>query len=472
MNRADRSSLQQERHALILAAGQGKRFKSKQPKILHTLCGKALIAHTLDELPALGLGQTIVVIGHQAETIERALSPYPVRFVKQKVPLGTGHAVMAARSQLTHLSGGLLVLYGDTPLISSQTLARLLETREREDADLVLLTACYPDPTGYGRIIRDSQGKALDIIEEKEATPQQKKIQEVNVGFTCFRISSLLEALSSLTKAQNSGEYYLTDLLRILREAGKKVITLDAENHQETLGINDRVQLATAESHLRLEIARQCMREGVNLLDPSSVYIDATVTIGVDTVIYPGVIIEGHSRIGPGCTILSYSYLKDVLLEENVLIDHCTVVRESKVGKHARVGPFAHLSRECVIESHVRIGNFVEIKKSHLGKGTKAAHLAYLGDAEIGRQVNIGAGTITCNYDGFQKNKTIIEDQVFVGSNSQLVAPVRIHKGAYIAAGSSIIEDVPAYSLGIARKQQVIKKGWARRRKLQKKPKL
>lgn len=449
--------------ALILAAGKGTRMKSEAPKVLHPLCGKPLVRHVLEKLAPLGVVKTFVVVGHDAQSVKEALRGHDVEFVHQKRQRGTGHAVMAAEARLRSLSGSLLVLYGDTPLIRSSTLEQLLEARRREDADLVFLTATYQDPQGYGRIIRTRAGQVVDIVEEKEATARQKTLREVNPGFYCFKVSSLLEGLEDLSCDNAAGEYYVTDLPRILRRRKKKVIALPAASSAETRGINTREELAEVESRMRLDIARSWMRKGVTILNPPTVYIDAGASIGPDTVIYPGVLIEGNTHIGSHCTIGSFSHLQEAVLEDGVLIDHCSVVRESRVGKGTHIGPFAHLRRNSVIASGARIGSFVEIKNSRVGDHTKAAHLAYLGDAEIGRDVNIGAGTITCNFDGLRKNKTVIEDGAFIGSDSQLIAPVTVRKGAYVAAGSTITEEVPPESLAIARSRQVTKKRWTRK---------
>ena len=454
-----------KRFAVVLAAGKSTRFKSGKSKILHTLCGKPLVVHILDKLQKLEIEKTLVVIGHQSEDVELALKPYPVDFVVQEEQLGTGHAVMTAASKFKDTSGSLLVTYGDTPLIRTETLESLFSALEQHNADQVLLTAIDSDPTGYGRVIRDQRGEAMEIVEESDANAEQKKITEINTGFYCFKISSLLGEVFALTPSRKTQEYYLTDLVNVFHQQGGKIMTLSTDQPDETWGINDRQQLSTAESKLRSQITTNWMRRGVTLLDPSSVYIDDTVEIGPDTTIYPGAILEGNTKIGSGCVIYGFSHLKDAILGEDVIVDHCSVIRDSSVGRSTRVGPFAHLRQNCEVASEARIGNFVEMKKSRLGKGSKAAHLSYVGDTEIGDGANIGAGTITCNYDGTGKYKTIIQDGVFVGSGSQLVAPVTLHKGAYVAAGSTITEDVPEQSLGIARGRQVNKKGWVKKRK-------
>ncbi|RPJ54526.1 MAG: bifunctional UDP-N-acetylglucosamine diphosphorylase/glucosamine-1-phosphate N-acetyltransferase GlmU, partial [Acidobacteria bacterium] len=454
------STSPKKRHAVVLAAGKSTRFKSEKPKLLHQLCGKPLVCHLLDRLAALEVGRIVVVLGHGSESVREALSDYPVDFALQEDQLGTGHATMCAAPALKDLDGSVLVLYGDTPLISQDTLRRLFETREKEDADEVILTVETPDPQGYGRIVRDSDGAPARIVEEKDTSPEEKLIREINAGFVCFRISTLLRHLSSLSNQNAAGEYYLTDMLALLRERGRKVLTVPAASVLETMGVNSREELSRIESLLRAEIAARWMREGVTILNPATVYIDPEVTIGPDTVIYPGVFIEGKSRIGPRCTVHSGCHLLDAVLEENVVVDHCSVIRRSSVGQGTTVGPFAHLREHTSVGGNARIGNFVEVKKSTIGEGSKAAHLAYLGDASLGADVNIGAGTITCNYDGVHKNKTVIEDGVFIGSDSQLIAPVTIHRGAYVAAGSTITEDVPAESLAIGRGRQINKEGW------------
>ncbi len=451
-----------KRHAIILAAGKSTRFGSKTPKIMHRLCGKPLMLHVLDKLQDLQIGKTFLVVNQVTKELEEALSPRRVHFIEQAEQLGTGHALLTAAPQFKGLTGNLLVLCADTPLIRVETLRRILETCEEQNADQVLLTTSFNDPSGYGRILRDKKGEAIDIVEEKEASPEQTTIREINTGVICLKISSLLKGLPELTPSQQSGEYYLTDLFRILRDQGKKVITLTTDHPDEARGVNDREQLSVAEMKLRDEIARRWMRNGVTFLNPSSVYIDDSVAIGPDTVIYPGVIIEGSSKIGAGCVIRSFSHLRNAILEDGVIVDHCSVIRDSSIGRQTQVGPFAHLRQNCLIGSESRIGNFVEVKQSRIGNQTKAAHLSYLGDAEVGDRVNIGAGTITCNYDGKQKHKTVIEDEVFVGSGSQLVAPVTLHQKAYVAAGSTITEDIPEQSLGVARQKQVNKLDWSK----------
>jgi bifunctional UDP-N-acetylglucosamine pyrophosphorylase/glucosamine-1-phosphate N-acetyltransferase len=449
------------RHVIVLAAGLGTRLKSKRAKVLHRLCGKPLILHVLDKLKPLGAATTLVVIGHEAEAVKHLLEGEQVEFVLQEERLGTGHALLCAASQCEGLSGSLLVVYGDIPLIGSDTLAGMFDALEREDADEVVLTAEYEQPFGYGRIIRDSGGAAIDIVEEKDATPEQRAVREINTGIVCFNIPALLRGLPHLSPQNQAGEYYLTDMLRIIRRSGGKVVTTLSGNPDETWGVNTREELAAVEGRLRAELARKWMLAGVTILNPASVLIDPDVVIGSDTTIYPGVCLEGKTSIGEGCTIYGYCHLQDSVLGDNVVVDHCSVVRRSSIGAGTRVGPFAHVREHSAIACNARIGNFVEVKKSTVQDGAKAAHLAYLGDAEVGKNVNIGAGAITCNYDGVHKHKTVIEDDAFIGSDSQLIAPVAIRKGAYVAAGSTITKDVPEYSLGVTRGRQINRAGWA-----------
>ena len=449
-----------KRYAIILAAGKSTRFKSDTPKIMHRLCGKHMMLHVLDKLQDLQIEKTFLIVNQVTKELMEVVSPYEVHFIEQTKQLGTGHALLAAASQLKSLTGTLLILCADTPLIRVKTLQQILETCETQNTDQVVLTTSLNNPSGYGRILRDTNGKAIDIIEEKEISNEQATIHEINTGVICLKIPSLLKGLPHLTPSEQSGEYYLTDLFRILLDQGKKVTTLTTDYPDEALGVNNREQLSIVEMKLRNKIVQKWMLNGVTFLDPSSVYVDVSATIGSDTVIYPGVIIEGSSKIGVGCVVHGFSHLKNAILEDGVVVDHCSIIRDSSIGRQTRVGPFAHLRQNCIVGHESRIGNFVEVKQSQIGNKTKAAHLSYLGNAEIGNQVNIGAGTITCNYDGKQKNTTVIEDEVFVGSGSQLIAPVTLEKKAYIAAGSTITEDVPKQSLGIARQKQVNRPGW------------
>ncbi|HSR54014.1 MAG TPA: bifunctional UDP-N-acetylglucosamine diphosphorylase/glucosamine-1-phosphate N-acetyltransferase GlmU [Acidobacteriota bacterium] len=452
-----------QRSAVVLAAGQGTRFKSRRIKILHELCGKPMLLHILDKLKALEVGRAVLVVASEAEEVRRTVEdyapPFDLQFAVQTKQLGTGHALATAVPYLPD-QGSVLVLYGDTPLISPRTLQRLFQAVEEEGADEALLTAILDDPYGYGRILRDPEGNPLGTVEEKDADEAQRKIREVNSGFYGFKASVLKPALSELDNDNAAGEYYLTDLLDILRSGGKRVRAVMAEDASETLGVNDRLQLAHAEGLMRRQINRRWMREGVTMLDPSRVLIDAEVELARDVTLYPGVVLQGGTRIAEEVEVRSNCHLVNALVGRGTLLDQGTVIRDSSVGEEARVGPYAHLRGGTQAGDRVRIGNFVEVKKSILEEDAKAAHLTYLGDSSIGRQANIGAGTITCNYDGKRKYRTVIGERAFIGSNSQLVAPVTIGAGAYVAAGSTITEDVPPGALAIARSRQVVKPDW------------
>ncbi len=445
------------RSAIVLAAGQGTRFKSGRAKVLHELCGKPLLHHVLDRLLEIEVGRIVVVVGHQAEAVRSSTKGYPVEFAVQEEQRGTGHAVQTAAPSLGERSGRVLVVYGDTPLLKSETLMSLYKGLDDPDVDVCLLTACFEDPFGYGRVVRDDAGRFVDIVEEKEASEAQRRIQEINTGLYCFRSEALLSALPHLEPSERTGDIYLTDAPRILSKQGRGVSLISSTTVEESKGVNDRSQLAAAERVMNAEIVEGWMRAGVTVLDPSTVRIDSTVTIGADTTIYPGTIIEGKTTIGPDCEIRGYCHIQHSSFGRGTVVDHACVVRNCSIGERGRIGPHAHLRQGASIGSDVRIGNFVEVKNSQIGDGSKAAHLSYLGDSAIGRDVNIGAGTITCNYDGTRKNRTVIEDGAFIGSNSQLIAPVTIGRGAYVAAGSTIVESIPADTLAIARSRQVVK---------------
>lgn len=442
-------------HVLILAAGLGTRMKSDRAKVLHQLGGQPLIAHVLRAAAALDPATVTVVVGHQGAEVEaaarRALAGTPIsdrlRFATQAEQRGTGHAVICARSAFENDSGSLLVLYGDVPLIRPSTLEALVNEHLRGEHAGTILTTELASPYGYGRIIRDGERRFSRIVEEKDCTPAEREIREVNPGFYCFRIADLLPALDRLTNSNAQGEYYLTDVPQLLAEKGLRIGTLLHEGAAELQGINTRAELAAAWKQMRREILERLMKEGVTIVDPDSTYIDAEVEIGRDTIIHPQVIIEGRSRIGSGCEINSWSHLIDVEIGDDCrVLNSCRIV-ESRLAGGNSVGPFAHLRMGAELAEEAVVGNFVEVKKSRLGRRTKSMHLTYLGDATIGERVNIGAGTITCNYDGKRKNETHIEDDVKIGSDTMLVAPVRVGRGAVSGAGAVIIEDVPAESL-------------------------
>lgn len=439
-------------------------MKSRKAKVLHPLCGIPLVHYVCDTALQLDNKGVYVVVGEEAESVKATLKGKNIRFVHQLKQLGTADAVMAAREALAAQQGGVIVLYADSPLIRTETLETLHAQHLRSNAAATVLTVHLENPYGYGRILRDKEGKIERIVEERDAQPAEKEIKEINTGVYCFDIQPLYDALKRISNDNAQGEYYLTDVIGILKRSGKIIETATTVDSQEVLGINTRYDLAQIEKRMRAAILKRLMLDGVTIVDPDSTYIDANVRIGPDTTVYPNVTIEKSTKIGENCVIHTSAHISHSELDDDVTVWPSTVIHDSRIGRNSTVGPFAHLRNHTVVGERCRVGNFVEIKNSRLGNETKAAHLAYLGDAEIGDRVNIGAGTITCNYDGAKKNKTIIEDDVFIGSDSQLIAPVTIGKGAYVAAGSSITEDVPSDSLAIARGRQVIKPEWAKRR--------
>ncbi|NLN16308.1 MAG: bifunctional UDP-N-acetylglucosamine diphosphorylase/glucosamine-1-phosphate N-acetyltransferase GlmU [Firmicutes bacterium] len=447
--------------AMVLAAGQGTRMRSRRAKVLHKVCGKPMVGHVIDSLRLAGVSRIIVVVGHQGEKVMEAIGG-GVEFLWQREQLGTGHAVSMAKDIFAGHEGHLLVLAGDTPLLAPETLKELAAAGRGFAA--AILTARMPDPKGYGRIIRGTDGTVLAIVEERDATPDQLAVDEVNTGTYIFRSQDLFPALAKVRPENAQGEYYLTDVIGLLVEEGKKIGSLQCQDWQEAMGINDRVQLAFAEGVLRDRIRRELMLKGVTIYHPESVFIDKDVEVGQDTIIHPFCFLEGRTVVGEECVIGPGVRIVDCELGSGVEVQNATLV-ESKIGDGVRIGPYAYLRPGNIIGEQVKIGDFVEVKNSRVGSGSKVPHLTYVGDAIVGEGVNIGAGVITCNYDGRQKHQTIIEDDVFVGSNANLIAPVTIKRGAYIAAGSTITKDVPPESLGIARARQDNREGWARKRK-------
>lgn len=452
-----------ERAAIILAAGQGKRMKSKLPKVLHPLAGQPILFYVVDLVEKLEFQRVFAIIGHQADRVREALSGRKVTCLLQDPPQGTGHAVLQAKEQLKNFPGPVLILSGDTPLLRNETIQRLWETHQAEHATATLLTARLTAPYGYGRIIRNGQGKIERVVEEKDATPAERAVQEINTGVYIINAPFLFEALGEVTPDNQQKEYYLTDIIRIAVRRGERLAGAETDP-EEVIGINSRADLASAEGALRKRINARWMEEGVSLIDPFSIRIDQAVRIGRDSVLHPGVALEGETEIGEGCTIYPCR-IKDSSLGSGVVIKDYCVIEEAEVESDVSIGPFAHLRPGTLIRKGARVGNFVEVKKSELGEGSKANHLTYLGDTVVGKGVNIGAGTITCNYDGVKKHQTLIEDDVFIGSDTQLVAPVRIGAGSLIAAGSTITRDVPPGALSISRTKQENKEGWARKRR-------
>jgi bifunctional UDP-N-acetylglucosamine pyrophosphorylase/glucosamine-1-phosphate N-acetyltransferase len=450
---------------LMMAAGKGTRMVSSRAKVLHKVCGVPMLRLIYRAAASLEPEDMFVIIGQDAERVRGILDGLPVQFILQQEQLGTGHAIMTARPQIEARQGDVLVLSGDTPRLRPGTLRKLVEHHRQSRAATTLLTAIAEDPFGYGRILRNAGGQIEAIVEEKDATPKQQRIKEINAGFYCFQIQPLLDALLQISTRNAQKEYYLTDLVAVQQRQGLRVEPLVHGDFEELRGINNRRELAGIAKVMRAEKNEELMMAGVTMIDPEHAYIDLDVTVEKDVTIYPMVTLEGATRIGEGATVHSGSRIVDSTIGPEVVILESCLIADTEIGKGTTVGPCAHLRGHTVIGERCRVGNFVEIKKSKLADGTKAAHLAYLGDATIGRNVNIGAGVITCNYDGVHKYATIIEDEVFVGTDSQLVAPVRIGRGAYIAAGSCITGDVPSGALGIARSRQTIKEDWVQRRK-------
>lgn len=455
---------------VVLAAGLGTRMKSGLAKALHPLAGRPLVQHVLNAASGIGPEKIILVLGHQADRVRAAVEEYRPEIVLQHEQLGTGHAVSRAKEAIAASAGGpVVVLCADTPLLTAATLQSLLALHQKTMSAITLITADAEEPYGYGRIVRTKTGVSK-VVEEKDATPAQRKIREVNAGIYCFDPTFLLDSLDRLRNDNAQGEYYLPDAVRLAVRQKRKVSALRCAEPDEVLGVNTRKELSLAETVLRCRTNNTWMLAGVTLLEPETTFIGDQVVIGRDTILYGNVRLEGRTSIGEACTVFPGSRISNSVLGSSVTVKDCCVIEESEILSHAAVGPFAHLRPGTVIGERARIGNFVEIKKSTIGEGSKANHLSYIGDATIGRDVNIGAGVITCNYDGFQKFQTVIEDGVFVGSDAQLVAPVRIGKGALIAAGATITKDVPADALAISRVPQAVREGFsARRRKLKQK---
>jgi bifunctional UDP-N-acetylglucosamine pyrophosphorylase/glucosamine-1-phosphate N-acetyltransferase len=454
-----------EVHIVILAAGQGTRMKSQLPKVLHPIVGKSLIEHVLRTADAVSPASITVVVGHGGAKVREGIGDRPnLAFAVQEPQLGTAHALQQAEPRLAGRQGTLVLLSGDVPMFSAATLRRLLDTHHTARAAATVVTAVIDRPYGYGRIVR-TRGRIARIVEERDASPEVRQIHEINSGIYAFDLAPLFDALRGIASQNAQGEYYLTDLIAIYRRRKLPIETLIVDNPQEIRGINSRTELAEVSRIVRQTKNEELMAAGVTIVDPATTYIEPDVEIGADTVIHPGVAIEGQSRIGAACEIHSNVRIVDSEVANKVVINNFCLIIGSRIAEGAAVGPFAHLRPETVVGEGAKIGNFVELKKTTMGPGSKANHLAYLGDATIGAKVNVGAGTITCNYDGVHKHPTVIEDGAFIGSDSQLVAPVRVGKGAYVAAGSSIVEDVPAGSLGIARGRQTNIDGWVKRRK-------
>jgi bifunctional UDP-N-acetylglucosamine pyrophosphorylase / glucosamine-1-phosphate N-acetyltransferase len=452
-------------HVVVLAAGQGTRMKSSLPKVLHRVTGGAMLDRVLRTAESLSPETLTVVVGHGADAIRSHLAGRgSAQFALQQPQLGTAHALLQAAPLLTGRTGTLVLLSGDVPLLTPATLRSLVAVHCGARAAATVVTATLERPFGYGRIVR-VDGEVARIVEERDASPAERQIREINSGIYAFDMGPLFEALRGIASQNAQGEYYLTDLVAIYRRRKLSVKSFLVGDAQEVRGVNSRTELAEVSRVVRQTKNEELMAAGVTLIDPAATYIDPDVEIGADTVIHPGVIIEGRTRIGAACEIDAHVKIADAEIGDNVTIKSFSFISGARIDSGASIGPFAHLRPETVVGEGAKVGNFVELKKTTLGPRSKASHLSYLGNATIGAKVNVGAGTITCNYDGEHKHETVIEDGAFIGSDSQLIAPVRVGKGAYVAAGSSITDDVPAGALGIARGRQAVIDGWVERKK-------
>lgn len=449
--------------SVILAAGMGTRMKSKMPKVLHKVCGKPLSKWVIDASKAAGADKVCAVVGHKAETVKEVLGDV-CEFALQAEQKGTGHAVMQAIDVVKNSKGEVVILNGDTPLITAETINKAIEYHKNNGNQATVITAILDDATGYGRIVRDNDGSVLKIVEQKDASEEEKKINEVNSGMYVFDAQSLVYALDKITPNNAQGEYYLTDTLEILLSAGKKIGGYAISDNDEIRGINDRVQLNEAEKIMQKRINEYHMRNGVTMRNPESVYIEDGVEIGNDTEICQNVTIKSGTKIGSDCVIGSGSMLDRAVIHDGVDV-LSSVILESEVDEGTHVGPFAYIRPNCHVGKEVKVGDFVELKNSNIDDGTKISHLTYIGDSDVGKRVNFGCGTVTCNYDGKKKYRTTIGDDCFVGCNTNFVSPINVGDGVYIAAGSTITEDIPENSLSIARARQVNKEGWKDKRK-------
>ena len=450
-----------KRFAIILAAGKGTRMKSKLYKVLHPVCGKPMVEHIMNRVMETQPQEIVTVVGHGADKVKEQLGERS-QYALQAEQLGTGHAVLQVEPFLKGKKGTTLVISGDTPLLTTETLNNLFEYHQGKNASATILTAKADDPTGYGRIIRDHVGIVEKIVEQKDANPEEAKVTEINTGTYCFDNELLFEALSHLDTDNAQGEYYLTDIIEILKANGKTVAAYQTEDFEESLGVNDRVALAQANQIMRKRINHQHMVNGVSLIDPAATYIDAGVKIGAETVIEPGVYLKGATVIGEECVITAQSQIVDSVIEDGVVVKS-SVIEESLVKKGADVGPFAHLRPKAEIHENAHIGNFVEVKNAQIGEGTKVGHLTYVGDATLGKEINVGCGVVFVNYDGKQKYHTTVGDHSFIGSNANLVGPVNVAQNTSIAAGTTVTQDIPEYAMAIGRVRQENKENYAKK---------
>lgn len=447
-----------EKYAVILAAGQGTRMKSKLYKVLHPVCGKAMVDHVLTQLERVGIDQIVTVVGHGADQVKQLLGDRTT-YALQAEQLGTGHAVMQAENILGQKDGITLVTCGDTPLFTAETFKQLFAYHEQQGAAATVLTAHTDRPFGYGRIIRDAAGTVAKIVEQKDATPEEAAVQEINTGVYCFNNRELFAALHQLSNDNAQGEYYLTDVIGILKQAGKQVGAFQMDDFTESMGVNDRVALANATRVMQQRINTRHMQNGVTMIDPATTYIDTDVQIGNDTVIEPGVVLKGKTSIGSDCVIGAHSEIRDSVIEDGVTVT-ASFLENAVMHRDSNIGPYSHLRPKAEIGVGVHIGNFCEVKNAQIGQNTKVGHLTYVGDATLGKEINIGCGTVFVNYDGMNKHHTNVGDYSFIGSGSNIIAPVEIGDHAYVAAGSTITDDVAPHDMGIARGRQVNKKGY------------
>ena len=450
---------------IILAAGQGKRMRSSLPKVMHPLCGKPLFLHVLTTAKRLTPGKVAIIIGHGAEAVKQAYPNDDVTWIVQEQQLGTGHAVLCAENAFREFAGDVLILSGDVPLISGQTLNAIIHWHRQRNASLTLLTASLKEPRGYGRVLRHSDGEIAAIVEERDTTDAQQRIEEVNAGIYVTSAPLLFSALEKVKNHNEQGEYYLPDVVAIALKQGKRIATMKVDDAREVMGINTREELAQMEKTLQERINRKWMDNGVTLKDPNTTYIDDDVVIGNDTVIGPNTHLRGNTVIGKRCQIDGSAYLTDAQIGDEVHVKFSVVMTSSRVAAGAIIGPFAHLRPGSSLGANVHIGNFVETKEAALGENTKANHLAYLGDVTIGRDTNIGAGTIVCNYDGFHKYRTKIGDRVQVGSDSTLVAPISLGDDVYVATATTLRHDIPAGSLAFNERQERVRAGWTEQKR-------
>ena len=446
------------RNTIILAAGKGTRMKSKLYKVLHRLCGKAMVDHVLTQVEKINMANVVTIVGYGAEAVEEELGDR-TKYVVQKEQLGTGHAVLQAEDLLGDLDGTTMVVSGDTPLFTAQTFDNLFKYHEDKKAKATILTSKAPDPTGYGRIIRNDLGIVTKIVEQKDATTDEAAINEINTGVYVFDNRALFNALHQTTNDNAQGEYYLTDVIEILKQQGETVAAYQMADFYESMGVNDRVALANATKIMQARINTAHMKNGVSMVNPEDTYIDVDVTIGSDTIIEPGVQLKGNTTIGEDCYLGAHSEIRNSILHDGVTVTS-SMIEDSEMMNGSNIGPNSHLRPESVIGEKVHLGNFVEVKKAEIGAGTKVGHLTYVGNAKLGKNINVGCGVVFVNYDGSQKHETVVGDDSFIGSNSNLVAPLNVSDHSFIAAGSTITDDVHQYEMAIARARQTNKAGY------------